>query len=69
MGDSAEGGETATDFKLYADIQTELSVNKGCLMWVGQVIRSAKMRPDDELELLHSTHTMGSSAMKNMARR
>ena len=68
MGDSAEGGETATDFKLYADKQTELSVNKGCLMWVGQVIIPAKMRPDDELELLHSTH-MGSSAMKNMARR
>ena len=35
-GDSTEGGET--DFKPYADKQTELSVDKGCLVWVGRVI-------------------------------
>ena len=54
-------------FKPYYEKQTELSVDKGCLMWGGRVIIPTKMRPD-VLELLHSTH-MGSSAMKNMARR
>ena len=64
-GDSAQ--RWMTEWKPYADKQTELSVDKGCLMWGGRVIIPEKMRPD-VLQLLHSTH-MGASMMKNMARR
>ena len=47
--------------------QGELSVDSGCLMWGSRVVIPEKMRTD-VLQLLHSTH-MGSSSMKNMARR
>ena len=60
-------GESSSSLKAYFSRRSELSVDSGCLMWGSQVVIPEKMRKDI-LQLLHSTH-MGSSSMKNMARR
>ena len=57
----------ASNLRPYYEKRGELSVDSGCLMWGGRVVVPVKMRAD-VLDLLHNTH-MGSSAMKNMARR
>ena len=64
---TAQLGDSSDGVMPYYKHRAELSVDSGCLMWGARVVIPEKMRKD-VLQLLHGTH-MGSSSMKNMARR
>ena len=64
---TAQLGDSSDGVMPYYKHRAELSVDSGCLMWGARVVIPEKMRKD-VLQLLHGTH-MGSSSMKNKARR